>query len=86
MGSGRRPSGGGEVWLVRYSPMEQIVEVKDGDNRGAAVTERNVVRQLDSLGSWSGRSKTYRLPPASEDGLSTVVIVQEAERRARSSR
>ncbi len=78
IGSGHPPRGGGDVWLVRYSPNEQAVEVKEGDNRGASVTERNVVRQLARLGSWSGRSKTYRVPPASEDGLETMVIVQEA--------
>ena len=78
VGSGRRPRKGGEVWLVRYSPGEQVIEVKEGDNRGASVTERNVVRQLVRLGSWSGFSKTYRIPRASEDGLSTAVIAQEA--------
>jgi hypothetical protein len=77
VGSGRRPRGGGEVWLVRYSPTEQVIEIKAGDNRGASVTEHNVVRQLVRLGSWSGVSKTYNPPPPPEDGLATVVIVQE---------
>ena len=77
VGSGRRPHGGGEVWMVRYNPAEQITEVKAGDNRGASVTERNVVRQVVRLGSWSGLSKTFKPPPASEDGLITVVVVQE---------
>jgi hypothetical protein len=77
VGSGHRPRGGGEVWLVRYNPTEQVTEVKAGDNRGASVTERNVVRQLVRLGSWSGSSKTYADPAPSEDGLATVVIVQE---------
>ena len=78
VGFGRKPRGGGDVWLVRYSPVEQVVEVKAGDNRGAAVNERNVARQLIRLGSWSGRSKSFRIAPAPEDGLSTLVIVQEA--------
>ncbi len=77
MGAGRRPEGGGEVWLVRYAPAEQVIEVKAGDNRGASVTERNVVRQLVKLGSWSGLPKTYKIPPAPEDTLATLVIVQE---------
>jgi hypothetical protein len=77
VGSGRRPRGGGEVWLVRYDPAEKVTEVKAGDNRGATVTERNIVRQLVRLGAWSGYSKTYKAPPAPEDGLITVVIVQE---------
>jgi hypothetical protein len=77
VGSGRHPRAGGEVWLVRYNPAEQVTEVKAGDNRGASVTERNVVRQLVRLGSWSGLSKTFKTPPTSEDGLITVVVVQE---------
>jgi hypothetical protein len=77
VGSGRRPRGGGEVWLVRYDPTEQVTEVKAGDNRGASVAERNVVRQLVRLGAWSGHPKTFKTPPAPEDGLATVVIVQE---------
>ena len=76
VGSGRNPHGGAEVWLVRYNPGEQVTEVKEGDNRGASVTERHVVRQFDRLGSWSGTSKTYSLPPALEDGLVTTIIVQ----------
>ena len=79
LGSGRRPKEGGEVWLVRYSPTEQIVDVKAGDNRGAAVAEHNVVRQLVRLGTWSGLPKTYAAPPPSEDGLVTVVVVQEVK-------
>ena len=77
VGSGRRPRAGGDVWLVRYSPTEPAVEVKAGDNRGASVSERNVVRQLVRLGAWAGRPKTYRSPPPPEEGLSTVLIVQE---------
>ena len=77
VGAGRRPRGGGEVWLVRYDPAEHVTDVKAGDNRGASVAERNVVRQLVRLGSWSGRPKTYKAPTAPEDGLTTVVIVQE---------
>ncbi len=78
VGSGRAPRGGAEVWLVRYDPHEQSVAVKSGENRGQTVVERNVVRQLARLGSWSGRSKAYRLPAVVADGLTSVVIVQGA--------
>ena len=77
VGSGRRPKGGADVWLVRYEPGEKVTEVKAGDNRGASVTQRNVVRQLVKLGAWVGRSTSYRAP-AGEDGLQSLVIVQLA--------
>jgi hypothetical protein len=78
VGSGRPPRGGAEVWLVRYDPREQEVAVRGGDNRGQTVMHRNVVREIERLGSWRGRPQAYRLPKAAEDGLRTVVIVQAA--------
>lgn len=78
VGTGRAPRGGADVWLVRYDPREQSVSVKSGENRGQIVVERNVVRQLVRLGGWTGRPKSFRLPPAEADGLKTVVIVQGA--------
>jgi hypothetical protein len=79
VGSSRyRLSGGGEVWLVRYDPRPAQVEVKKGDNKGETVEERNVVRQLVRLGRWRGRPTAFRLPPASDEGLETVVLVQQS--------
>jgi hypothetical protein len=76
VGSGPVPRGGAEVWLVRYDPREQDVVVKKGDNRGQTVVHHNVVREIKRLGAWRGRPTAYRLPNASEDGLSTAVLVQ----------
>jgi hypothetical protein len=76
VGSGRAPAGGAEIWLIRYDPREQDVEVKDGDNRGHTVIERNVVAQLTRLGAWRGRPMLLRLPPSPQDGLKTLVLVQ----------
>jgi hypothetical protein len=72
----RRPEGGAGVWLIRYDPREQDVVVKDGDNRGHKVVERNVVAQLVRLGAWRGRPTRLRLPTAPQDGLKTLVLVQ----------
>lgn len=77
--SGHPPRGGAEVWLVRYDPRKVEVEVKKGDNKGETVEERNVVRQLVRLGRWRGRATAFRLPPADEDGLETVVLVQQKD-------
>ncbi|MGI9169911.1 MAG: DUF1223 domain-containing protein, partial [Caulobacteraceae bacterium] len=78
VGSGRRPHGGGEVWLIRFDPRQRDVEVKAGDNRGATIPHRDVARQLARLGAWSGRPAVFRLPAANEEGLSTLILVQGA--------
>jgi hypothetical protein len=70
-------SGGrADVWLIRFNPREQDVEVKAGENRGATVVHRNVVRQIVRLGAWTGHAAHFTLPPPSEDGLASAVIVQ----------
>jgi hypothetical protein len=76
VGSGRVPSGGADVWLVRFDPREQEVAVKSGDNRGQTMVQKNVVREVRRLGGWRGRPTAFRLPKPSEDGLKTVIIVQ----------
>jgi hypothetical protein len=76
VGGGRRPKGGAEIWLIRYDPRQQDVDVKDGDNRGHKVTERNVVVQLARLGAWRGRPVLLHLPAAPQDGLKSLVLVQ----------
>lgn len=78
VGQARAPKGGADVWLVRYDPKPAAVEVKAGDNRGQAVTERNVVREITRLGLWRGQPKAFRLPPGDE-GLKAVVIVQASK-------
>ncbi|HYD44101.1 MAG TPA: DUF1223 domain-containing protein, partial [Phenylobacterium sp.] len=78
VGSGPNPPGGAEVWLIRYDPREQTVEVRRGENRGESLLHRNVVRQIEKLGTWRGRPSSYRLPAAPEEGLETVVLVQQA--------
>ncbi len=76
IGSGRAPAGGAEVWMVRYRPGEQVVEVAGGENRGRSVSHVNVVRHVRHVGDWRGRPILLRLPAADEDGLKTAIIVQ----------
>jgi len=73
--AGVAPRGGADVWLVRYDPRIVHVPVKAGENTGKTLPIRNVVRSLTRLGSWDGRSATFRYPAAA-DGLNSVVIVQ----------
>jgi hypothetical protein len=77
VGSGRAPGKGCDVWLVRFDPHPKDVEVKAGDNRGARVSETNVVRQVVRLGRWSGRPSLYTAPAADQEGLGEVVLVQQ---------
>jgi hypothetical protein len=76
IGGGRRPRGGAGIWLVRYDPRLIDTAVKDGDNRGHTVSERNVVVQLTRLGAWRGHPMMLSLPPAATTGLKTLVLVQ----------
>ena len=77
VGSGRAGKGGADVWLIRYDPNAAEVQVRAGDNRGETVVQKNVVREMERLGTWRGRPKAFRVPPATEDGLKTAVIVQQ---------
>lgn len=70
------PKAGAEVWMIRYDPRPRNVQVRRGDNRGQTVVVVNAVRELRRLGSWRGPALSWRLPPATEAGLATVVIVQ----------
>ena len=76
VGSGPSPRGGADVWLVRYDPRSLEVTPKRGDNRGQAVIQRNVVREIVRLGTWRGKPTAYRLPTTKLEGLAMAVIVQ----------
>lgn len=68
-----------DVWVVRFDPRLESVQVTEGDNRGQTVSHRNVVRQLAKVGTWDGRRKVYRLPAAPADGLATLILVQDED-------
>jgi len=68
-----------DVWLVRYDPRTQLVPIGAGENGGRTLPQRNVVRELDHLGSWQGGERRYPLPAPSMSGLSTAVLVQIAD-------
>jgi len=75
---GRAPKGGAEVWLIRYDPRSREVEVGKGENKGKVIAYRNVVRELEKLGAWTGKARTVKLPEAKDEGLKTVIVVQQA--------
>ncbi len=63
------------VWLVGYDPRPVQVPIRAGENNGRTLPHRNVVRQLVSLGSWSGKAVSYTAP-ATPAGLKRAVLVQ----------
>ena len=77
--AGRVPAGGADVWLVRYDPAEQDVRIRTGENKGKTVPHRNVVRELERIGGWTGKTRTYAIPAADTKGLKTLVMVQGAK-------
>lgn len=66
-----------DIWLVRYDPRTVNVPVSAGENRGATLPHRNVVKELTHLGTWKGAALNFALPSAAP-GLSTVILVQVA--------
>jgi hypothetical protein len=75
VGEGKAPSGGAELFLVRYDPQRREVRVRSGENAGMTVTQKNVVRDFIRLGSWTGKTKHFTLPEPGK-GLKTVVLLQ----------
>jgi len=65
------------IWLVRYDPRVRNVPVRAGENGGRTLPHREIVRDLVKLGSWNGSAATLHLPPATEQGLATAVLVQQ---------
>lgn len=76
VGPGERRSAPADIWLVRYDPRKVEVEVKAGDNEGATVVLRNVVRQAVRLGGWTGRAITFKAPSAAGPGLGSVALLE----------
>jgi hypothetical protein len=73
--AGHPPPRAADVWLVRYDPRIEQVSVQRGENAGATLPHKNVVRSLIRLGAWNGAAASFRLPPT-DAGLSTAVLVQ----------
>jgi hypothetical protein len=66
-----------QVWLVRYDPHILQVPIRRGENGGRTLPHRNVVKELVSLGEWSGAAQDYSLPAPGADGLAAAILVQD---------
>lgn len=68
---------GVQVELVRYDPRVIEVPIKAGENSGATLPHRNVVREYAMLGPVKGTSQSFALPAAKQAGLRTAVLVAD---------
>ncbi len=71
-------NGSATIWLVRYDPRIQNVAIRSGENSGRTLPHKNIVRELDRLGSWNGKAAAYTLPKARLAGMKSVILVQSA--------
>ena len=71
--SGATPS---TVWVVRYDPRNNAVPIGAGENGGRTLPHRNIVRQLDAVGTWSGKAASFVLPANPSPVYRTAVLVQ----------
>ncbi len=74
--SGPASSSGGLVELVRYDPSIIEVPIRRGENGGRTLPHRNVVRQVLTLGDWTGGTATFVLPPSADPHLKSAILVQ----------
>ena len=70
---------GASVELVRYDPKIVQVPILAGENGGATLPHRNVVKEYAILGGWRGGKQSFALPAARHPGLKTAILVQQGE-------
>jgi len=66
-----------DVWLVTFDRQHRT-EVGRGENKGATLTNYNVVRTIEKLATWNGEAASWIVPAERiRDGQSVAVIVQQ---------
>lgn len=64
------------VWIVRYNPRVNDVPIRAGENGCRTLPHRNIVRQLEAVGIWSGRPANLTLPKNANAAHRTAVLMQ----------
>jgi hypothetical protein len=65
-----------DVWLVWYDPRRIDVRIGAGENTGATIGYRNIVREFRRLGTWEGRADEFEIPKAPDSNFRAAVLVQ----------
>ena len=68
--------GSGDILLVHYDPRSQLVSIRAGENGGRKLPHKNIVRQLTTLGSWSGKAVSFKLPAKRDAAWQSVILLQ----------
>jgi hypothetical protein len=75
---GAAAGGTADVWLVRYDPRTQNVQIGAGENSGVTLAHRNIVRSLVRLGGWSGAAQSYAVPSGGDPAWRAAILVQRS--------
>jgi hypothetical protein len=76
IGSSAAPAQRADVWLVRYDPRIQNVAIGAGENGGATIAHKNIVREVTRLGTWNGKPEQFRIMPAPDSTWRNAILVQ----------
>ena len=68
--------GSADIVLIHYDPRSQLVSIRAGENGGRKLPHKNIVRQLVTLGSWSGKAVSFKLPTKGDTIWRSVILVQ----------
>jgi hypothetical protein len=68
--------GSATIWLVRYDPRIQNVAIRSGENSGKTLPHKNIVRQIDNLGTWNGKAYSFTLSKPHNASWKSVILVQ----------
>ncbi|MBC8268084.1 MAG: DUF1223 domain-containing protein [Rhodospirillaceae bacterium] len=63
-----------DIHMVIYD-REHTTDIRRGENSGKSITNRNVVRSLKKIGSWTGNETSLSLP-LDDNGDACAVIIQ----------
>ena len=68
------------IWLAIYD-REERTAVKRGENAGRELSEYNIVRALQKVGSWDGGAQSLELDlsEAIADGMGGAILIQSAD-------
>jgi hypothetical protein len=67
-----------DIWLLTFD-RQHSTNVARGENKGATLTNHNVVRSLERLATWNGQAASWTVPAERiSEGQSVAVLVQQA--------